>query len=201
MKQDDSLRDAVLLLARGALGASIAAHGTQKLFGWFDGPGLEGTTQMMDQLGFRPPEFYAKLLAATEVGAGVLIATGAFGPLGPMLLIGSQVTAVGSVHWKNGFWAQNQGFEMNLMYVLVATLLAMEDHGRLSFDHITGLRKRHNSFIGTLAVVAGAAAGIAALARRETEPAPNSETQQEWRTSSSETGTVGAPPENVIPDL
>ncbi|MDP9111990.1 MAG: DoxX family protein, partial [Candidatus Eremiobacteraeota bacterium] len=87
MRRDDSsLRDIASLLARGVLGASIAAHGAQKLYGWFDGPGIEGATGFMKSLGFDPPERYARLSSMSEIAAGGLIAAGALGPAGPALL-------------------------------------------------------------------------------------------------------------------
>src|SRR5689334_13309136 len=115
MKHEGAMHDAALLLARGVLGASIAAHGAQKLFGWFGGPGPQGTAQMMGSLGFAQPDQMARMASLAEIVSGALIATGAGGPIGPMLLVSVMATAVGSVHLKNGYWNTNQGFEMNTM--------------------------------------------------------------------------------------
>ncbi len=197
MKQDDSLRDAALLVGRTILGASIAAHGAQKLFGWFGGPGPKGTQAMMAQLGFEP-EFHATAASLAEIGAGVLIATGALGPVGPALLASVMTTAVGSVHLKNGYWNTNQGFEMNTMYALLALLLATGGFGRASFDHAVRLPGRGNSMLGVLAFAGGVAGGLLVLSQRQ--PAPNPNMKQEWPRGG-ETGTIGAPAENVIPDL
>ena len=191
MKHDDRFHDAALLLARGVVGGSIAAHGAQKLFGWFGGPGPQGAANMMGSLGFQPQEKMAQLASMTEIGAGVLIATGAGGPLGPMMLMSVMGVAVGSVHWKNGYFNQNQGFELNTMYALVALLLAVEDHGRFSVDAATGVRKKMNPGIGWLSLVGGLGAAAYMLSRRQ-PPAPKP-------ASRTETGTIGAPVDNITP--
>src|SRR5215469_1201359 len=123
MKHESGLHDAALLLARGVLGASIAAHGAQKLFGWFGGPGPDNAAKMFGSLGFQPPDQMARVASLTEIASGVLIASGAGGPIGPMLLVSVMAAAVGSVHLKNGYWNTNQGFELNTMYALLALLL------------------------------------------------------------------------------
>ena len=142
MKHEDGMHDAALLLARSVLGASIAAHGAQKLFGWFGGPGPENASKMFGSLGFQPAGTMARVASMTEIGSGVMIATGAGGPLGPMMLMSVMAVAAGSVHFKNGYFQSNQGFELNTMYALVALLLAVEDHGRFSVDEVTGMRSK-----------------------------------------------------------
>lgn len=193
MKHDDGLHDAALLLARTVLGASIAAHGAQKLFGWFGGPGIEGASKMMEGLGFQPPDRMARVASLSELAAGVLIATGAGGPVGPMLLTAVMGVATGSVHLKNGYFNQNQGFELNAMYALLALLLAMEDHGRFSIDELIGLRKPMRPAIGWLAFAGGIGAAAWMLSRRTPRPEPQE------RTTASEFGTIGAPAPNVTP--
>ncbi len=187
------MHDAALLLARGVLGASIAAHGAQKMFGWFGGPGPENAAKMFESLGFQPPGEMARMASLTEIAAGLLIATGAGGPLGPMLLTSVMATAVGSVHLKNGYWAQNQGFELNTMYALVALLLAVEDHGRFSLDELLGIRPKTHPAFGWLALMGGVGAAAFILSRRETE-AP-----QQHAASQTEVGTLGEPAENITP--
>ena len=72
-----------LLVARMVLGLLIAAHGAQKLFGWFGGYGLAGTGGFFEQLGFRPGRFFAATAGTTEVVGGLLVAFGLLGPIGP----------------------------------------------------------------------------------------------------------------------
>lgn len=172
MKREENLmRDAALLTARVALGTSIAAHGAQKMFGWFGGPGREGAAKMFESLGFRPGETQATLASGTEIASGVLIATGTGGPVGPALLASVMTAAAGSVHLKNGFFAAKQGYELNVMYAAGALLLAMEDHGRLSVDELIGLRKREiPAWLRLAAYAGGIAGGLFMLSRRQLEP-------------------------------
>ena len=193
MKHESGLHDAALLLARGVLGASIAAHGAQKLFGWFGGPGPEGAAHFFGSLGFQPPDKMARMASLTEIASGLLIATGAGGPIGPMLLVSVMATAVGSVHLKNGYWNSNQGFELNTMYALLALLLAVEDHGHFSLDEAVGIRPRMHPGFGWLALVGGVGAAAYVLSRRETH-----EHRQE-PASPTEIGTLGEPAENITP--
>lgn len=187
------MHDAALLLARGVLGASIAAHGAQKLFGWFGGPGPENAGKMMGSLGFQPGDKMARMASITEIAAGALLATGAGGPIGPMLLVSVMGVAVGSVHLKNGYWNQNQGFEMNTMYALLALLLAVEDHGRFSLDEAVGVRRKMHPGFGWLALAGGIGAAAYMLSRRETQP------PQGKSASATEVGTLGEPAENITP--
>ena len=193
MKHDDRMHDAALLLARAVVGTGIAAHGAQKLFGWFGGPGIEGASKMMGSLGFQPPDTMARMASIAEVASGVLIATGTGGPLGPKMLISVMSVATGSVHLKNGFFNQNQGFELNAMYAMLALMLAVEDHGRFSVDEATGVRDKMNPAIGWLALAGGIGAAAFVLSRRETPQ------QAQQPASPTETGTLGAPASNITP--
>jgi len=75
-----------LLMLRLAIGLTLAAHGSQKLFGWFGGPGLKSTGQFFETLGFRPGRRHAALAGLAETGGGLLLALGLFIPLGSHLL-------------------------------------------------------------------------------------------------------------------
>src|SRR5258705_9197662 len=74
--------NAGLLVARLVFGLSLAAHGAQKLFGWFGGYGLAGTGGFFEQLGYRPGKTFAALAGLAEFGGGVLIALRVLGPVG-----------------------------------------------------------------------------------------------------------------------
>jgi putative oxidoreductase len=178
MKHEDGMHDLALLVTRAILGGSIAGHGSQKLFGWFGGPGINGASQMMHHLGFQPGDRFARLASLTEIGAGVLIATGTGGPLGPAMLLATMTVAAGSVHAKNGYWNQNQGYELNVMYALLAVLLSVEDHGALSIDEAIGVREHTRPLYGWLALAAGAAGAAYVLSRRTPPQAQMSAQQQ-----------------------
>jgi putative oxidoreductase len=114
-------------LMRALIGGLFVGHGTQKLLGWFDGPGLEGTTGMMDTLGMRPARRHALLAGAAEAGGGALLAAGALTPVATMMVTGSMTTAIRKVHRSKGPWVTQGGWEYNA--VLIAALTALADHG------------------------------------------------------------------------
>ena len=98
--------DTGLLIARVVFGLLMAAHGTQKLFGWFGGYGLAGTAGFFEQLGFRPGKLFAGAAAGTEIVAGLLVAFGLLGPLGPALIVSVMIVAAATVHWQHGVFAR-----------------------------------------------------------------------------------------------
>jgi putative oxidoreductase len=155
------------LAARAVIGGLFIGHGTQKLFGWFGGPGPAGTEQMMTALEMHPAKRNAMAAGVTEAAGGALLAAGLATPAAAAGLIGVMITAVRKVHMKNGFWNANGGYEFNL--VLIAALLAIVDKGpgKVSMDHAMGLDDT-----GTGWALAALATGVAAstltieLARR-----------------------------------
>jgi putative oxidoreductase len=165
------IRDLALLAARLAVGGTMATHGAQKAFGWFNGPGPEKAAGLMHSLGFRPGETYATAAAYTEMGSGLAIALGAGGPLGPAGLISTMIVAQASVHWKNGLFAQDGGIELGLIYGAAALSFAATDYGSLSFDAIVGLRETLKSpALTALALAGGIAAAYVILSNRDLTP-------------------------------
>lgn len=159
--------DIVLLLTRLLLGFGMAAHGAQKLFGWFGGHGLAGTAGFFENLGFRPGRFFATAAALGETGSGLLIALGLFGPVGPALLILVMIVAMITVHARNGFFVMNSGIEMPLLYVVGAFLLAFTGPGIYSLDAVlglSGLSTPQHAWIALALAVAGALVNV--MARR-----------------------------------
>lgn len=162
------MRDLALLGARLVVGGSMAAHGAQKAFGWFEGPGPEEAGKMMHGLGFRPGTTYATLAAWNEIIGGKLIACGLGGPIGPSMVISGMIVAQASVHWPKGFFAQKGGIELPLLYSAAALALGADDYGALSLDALFGLRKAMSNPVFTALALAGAVAGaIAALNMRD----------------------------------
>jgi putative oxidoreductase len=123
-----------LLLLRVVVGGTMAAHGAQKLLGWFDGPGLGGVRKMLGGFGFRWPALMALGLALTEC-AGLLFALGFLTPLAALGIAVVMLNAVALVHFKNGFWAGNGGYEFNLVLLTVAVAVSATGPGRFSIDH------------------------------------------------------------------
>ena len=109
--------------ARVVIGGYIAAHGAQKLFGWFGGRGLEATSQGFGRMGLAPARQMATLAGVSEVAGGVLTATGIADPLGPIAVAGTMVVAV-AAHRKSGPFANKGGFELPLANLALAAVLA-----------------------------------------------------------------------------
>src|SRR6187455_2606904 len=109
-----------LLLARLIIGLVMAAHGAQKLFGWFGGYGLNKTGEFFVHLGFKPGRSFAAMASATEITSGLLIALGLLGPIGPALMISVMIVAAMTVHWEHGLFAADNGVEVPLLYATAA---------------------------------------------------------------------------------
>jgi putative oxidoreductase len=126
-----------LLLLRVVVGGTMAAHGAQKLLGWFEGPGLGGVQKMLGSFGFRWPALMALGLALTEC-AGLLFAAGFLTPLAALGIAVVMLNAVALVHFKNGFWNGKSGYEFNLVLLTVAVAIAATGPGRFSVDRVLG---------------------------------------------------------------
>jgi putative oxidoreductase len=156
--------DQGLALARVVLGLLMAAHGSQKLFGWFGGYGLTAVSGFFEGLGFRPGRVFATAASVSEVASGLLVALGFLGPIGPALMLSVMIVAAVSVHWHNGLFAADNGIEVPLLYATGAVALALTGLGRYSFDALFGLTPLWTPAVtwGVLAVGAiGAAANLA----------------------------------------
>jgi len=160
--------DTGLLLARVVVGLVMAAHGSQKLFGWFGGHGLAGTGGFFESLGFRPGRLFAAAAGGTELVSGLLVAFGLLGPLGPAMMISVMIVAIATVHWSHGLFAQNNGIEVPLLYATAAAALALTGYGAYSLDAVLGLSWRPEVVWTALAL--GVVGGVANLAIRKTVP-------------------------------
>ncbi len=111
------------LFGRVVLGGYLAVHGAQKLFGSFNGHGLEATTAGFGHLGLTPAREMATLAGAAELGGGILTAAGVAHPLGPVALAGA-MTVASATHRSNGPLAANGGYELPLTNLALAAVLA-----------------------------------------------------------------------------
>ena len=159
-----------LLAARLVLGLLMAAHGSQKLFGWFGGYGLAGTGGFFESIGFRPGKRFAALAALTEVGSGLLIALGFLGPVGPALMLSVMIVAAVSVHLQHRLFAASNGIEVPLLYGIGAFALALTGPGIFSLDALLGLNAVWTPTASLVALAVGIAGGFGNLALRR--PAP-----------------------------
>jgi putative oxidoreductase len=151
-----------LLVLRLVVGLGLAAHGAQKLFGAFGGAGIDGTGAVFEQVGLRPGRLHALVAGVAEFGGGLLIAVGLVTPFAAAAVIAVQTAAVLTVHWRNGFFATNNGFEYNLTLIAAAFALAGVGAGRWSLDHAIGLDLMSTGW-ALAALAAGVLGGVAAV--------------------------------------
>ncbi|KOT39166.1 RpiR family transcriptional regulator [Streptomyces caelestis] len=157
-------RDLGLLLLRLGTGGVLAAHGAQKLFGWFGGGGIEGTGQFMESIGYAPGRASATAAGLAEAGGGVLLALGLATPAAGAAAAGAMAGA-SAVHTPNGFFNQEGGFEYAASLGLTAAGLAVAGPGRLSLDHVLGHAVNRNWMIPVAFAVTAAATTAAVGAR------------------------------------
>lgn len=150
-------------LARLTIGLLFIGHGTQKLFGWFGGGGLEGTGQFFEQVNLRPGKRHAVAAGVAEAGGGLLFASGAATPLAAAAISGAMIMAIKTVHWENGVWSSEGGYEYNLVLLLAVLGLTENGPGEWSVDGVFG-RRRWGAGWAFAALAAGAAGSAALLA-------------------------------------
>ena len=153
-----------ILILRLIVGSVMAAHGAQKLFGWFGGHGLKATGAFFESIEFRPGLANAALAGLSETVGGLLIAAGLATPLGAAALIGVMVAAAVFVHGRQGLFAQNGGFELPLIYAAAAAAIAFAGPGVYSLDHALGWSLHSTGWsLAAIAVGALSAAAIGAI--------------------------------------
>ncbi|WLD94827.1 DoxX family protein [Alkalihalobacillus sp. AL-G] len=126
--------DLALLIIRLVFGLTFAGHGAQKLFGWFGGHGIKGTTGFMESLGLKPGKMMALLAGLGELIGGLLFAAGFLTEVAAILLIGTMLVAIFKVHGKNGYWITEGGIEYNFVIIVVAIAMILSGPGAFSFD-------------------------------------------------------------------
>jgi len=169
-----------LLLIRVVLGGIMAAHGAQKLFGWFGGHGLAGTRGWLDTMGFKPARLQAVVVGLAEFGGGALLVLGLLTPLGAAAVAGVMLVAIATVHWKNGFFNSSGGYEFNLLIVATAIGLAMTGPGTISIDDVAGWTFAGPEWgLAALGISAVAAGSVLAMRRPRLEQANEETTREE----------------------
>lgn len=130
-----SLQNTGLFLIRMALGVIFIAHGAQKLFGAFGGPGIEQVTVMVKGLGFQPPLLWAYLLAGAEFFGGLLLLLGVIPRISAASIAFAMLVAIIKIHGANGLFAANQGFEYQLLILMTCLAIVLSGAGKISlFD-------------------------------------------------------------------
>ncbi|MGW6013706.1 DoxX family protein [Streptomyces sp. NPDC055210] len=157
-------RDLGLLLLRLGTGGVLAAHGAQKLFGWFGGGGLSGTGAFMESVGYAPGRASAAAAGLAETGGGTLLALGLATPAAGAAAAGAMAGA-SALHTPNGFFAQSGGYEHAASLGLTAAGLAVTGPGRISLDHALGHTVDRNWMV-PVALAVTAAATLAVIGAR-----------------------------------
>jgi len=120
--------DVALLLARVIVGVVFMAHGAQKLFGAFGGPGLSAVVGMMGPLGY--------LVSIGEFFGGLGLVVGFLSRFSAASIIVIMLGAIVMVHGKVGFfmnWMGNQGgegFEYHLLAIGILLVILIAGPGR-----------------------------------------------------------------------
>ena len=127
---DNGLSSTVL---RVPVGLIFAAHGAQKLFGWFGGYGLEGTGQWMASVGFEPGYLMALLAGSAEFFGGIALVLGLLTRPAAILTAFTMAVAM-TVHLPNGLFVSNNGYEYALILLGASFALALAGGGRYAVD-------------------------------------------------------------------
>lgn len=155
--------DAGLLVLRLGVGATMAAHGTQKLFAWFDGGGLSGTEKFFAASGYPSAKAFAVVAGLSETLGGIGLILGLFTPLAAAAILGTMLNAI-AVKW-GGFFAP-KGVEYEMILAVAATSLALSGAGGFALDRfVPGLRDYKLAYGLAAIALAVIVAGITLLIR------------------------------------
>lgn len=170
--------DLLLAILRVVIGVLFAAHGAQKLFGWFGGPGFDGHTKAIASLGLRPASLWAFLSAVGESLGGVLLALGLLTPVASAVLIGVMLVAILRVHWDKGLWNANGGYEYNLVLLITSFVLGALGPNAYALDQHISLPWPHQMVYLVSLVVSIVLALLAVVTARPTAHTTGSEQQR-----------------------
>jgi putative oxidoreductase len=140
IRRGEEVSSLAVLILRFVLGGLLAGHGAQKLFGWFGGPGLQGTSEMVESIDLQPARPWAVAAGLSEFGGGVLMILGLLNPVGPLGAIGSMVMASVKVHAGKPIWVTEGGAELPVTNMAIATALMLNGPGKYSLDRALGIR-------------------------------------------------------------
>ena len=124
------------LALRVPVGIILAAHGSQKLFGWFGGYGLEGTGQWMASIGLEPGYLMALLSGSAEFFGGLALVLGLLTRPAALVTAFTMLVAIFSAHISNGLFMANNGYEYALSLFAVTVALAIQGAGRFAVDNL-----------------------------------------------------------------
>ncbi|RFF27002.1 MULTISPECIES: DoxX family protein [unclassified Wenzhouxiangella] len=122
------------LALRLAVGIIFVAHGAQKLFGWFGGHGLEGTAGWMASIGLEPGLPMALLAGSAEFFGGLALIIGLLVRPAAVTLAFTMLVAIFAVHWSNGLFMADNGYEFALSLFAISLALVSSGGGKASLD-------------------------------------------------------------------
>lgn len=157
--------DVGLLLMRLVLGLTMAAHGTQKLFGWFNGGGINGTGQFFTMSGYPSGKTMAVVAGLSELAGGLGLVVGLLTPLAGAAVVGTLVNAL-AVKWGGGFFAP-QGVEYELLLAAAGAGIALTGPGRYALDRFLPVLRTHRLAYGAVAVAVGLVVSLPFLLLRK----------------------------------
>ncbi|HIG43174.1 MAG: DoxX family protein [bacterium] len=121
---------------RTGAGVIFAAHGAQKLFGWFGGYGLEGTAGWMTSIGLEPGLLMAAMSGSAEFFGGLFLMVGVLVHPAALILAVTMTVAIVTVHLQNGLFLANNGYEFGLALLAISVALIFRGAGSLSVDRL-----------------------------------------------------------------
>ena len=124
------------LALRIPIGIILIAHGSQKLFGWFGGYGLEGTGQWMASIGLTPGYLMALMAGSSEFFGGLFLLLGLLTRPTALVLSFTMIIAIFSVHIGNGLFLANNGYEFGLALLAATVSLAVSGAGKFAIDNL-----------------------------------------------------------------
>ena len=157
------MEDFALTLLRVTVGLLFVGHGTQKLFGWLNGDGPEGTAEAFAKMRVKEPRVAAYAVGTSELGDGALLALGLLTPLASAALLGVMLGAIVLAHWPK-FWVQHGGFEYAFVNAVIVTMFGLMGPGAWSLDEAFGTESVLDHPITYLVAALIAAAAVAGLA-------------------------------------
>ena len=154
-----------LLILRLVIGLILAAHGAQKLLGWFGGPGMTGWTGAMNRMRIRPATPWAWMSALAEFVGGIGLALGLLFPLPSAAIAGSMLVAIALVHLPKGFFVSKGGYEFNLAIIASVAALALTGPGSVSLDSAVGIHLPEPISVIVVTILVLVGVGVALVTR------------------------------------